>query len=57
MLFETYDPLKKKVFQILDSEGHVVNPSAEPTISKETLLKMYETMTLGRIAVIKALQF
>lgn len=57
MLFETYDPLKKKVFQILDSEGHVVNPSAEPTISKETLLKMYETMTLGRIADIKAIQF
>lgn len=57
MLFETYDPLKKKVFQILDSEGHVVNPSEEPTISKETLLKMYETMTLGRIADIKAIQF
>lgn len=57
MIFETYDPLKKKVFQILDSEGTVVNPSDEPKIPKDTLLKMYEIMTLGRIADIKAIQF
>ena len=57
MTFSDYDPLKKKVFQILDPEGVVVNPKAEPKIPKETLLKMYETMTLGRLADIKAIQF
>lgn len=57
MTFSDYDPLKKKVFQILDPEGVVVNPKEEPKIPKEILLKMYETMTLGRLADIKAIQF
>ncbi|MDY0346894.1 MAG: pyruvate dehydrogenase (acetyl-transferring) E1 component subunit alpha [Acholeplasma sp.] len=57
MTFSDYDPFKKKVFQILDPEGVVVNPKAEPNIPKDTLIKMYETMTLGRLADIKAIQF
>ena len=57
MTFSDYDPLKKKVFQILDLDGLVVNPKEEPKIPKETLIKMYETMTLGRLADIKAIQF
>ncbi|MBW4258549.1 pyruvate dehydrogenase (acetyl-transferring) E1 component subunit alpha [Methanobacterium sp. YSL] len=57
MTFDAYDPLKKQVFQILDIEGAVINPKDEPVISKEVLLKMYETMTLGRAADIKAIQF
>lgn len=57
MIFDHYNPLKKMVFQILDSEGLVINSKAEPSISKDVLLKMYQTMTLGRIADIKAIQF
>lgn len=57
MLFDVYDPLKKKMFQILDQEGIVVNKDNEPKIAKDVLLKMYQTMTLGRIADIKAVQF
>jgi len=57
MLFDQYNPLKKQVFQILDSEGFVINKSFEPSISKDVLLKMYHTMTLGRVADIKAIQF
>jgi pyruvate dehydrogenase E1 component alpha subunit len=57
MLFKKYDPLKKKQLQILDPKGKIVNPDLEPEIDKETLIKMYKTMTLGRIADIKALQY
>lgn len=57
MLFKTYDPLKKKVLQILDADGKVVNEKLEPKIPDETLLKMYKTALLGRVADIKALQF
>lgn len=57
MLFKDYDPLKKKMFQVLDPEGKIVNKELEPKIDDETLLKMYRTMSLARIADIKALQY
>ncbi len=57
MLFKDYDPLKKKQLSILDEKGKIVNKELEPNIDKETLLKMYKTMTLGRVADIKAMQY
>lgn len=57
MLIKNYDPLKKKQLQILDEKGKIVAPDLEPKLDKETLLKMYKTMALGRIADIKALQY
>ena len=57
MLFKDFDPLKGKRLEILDAEGNVTNTKLEPKIDKETLLKMYKTMTLGRVADIRALQY
>lgn len=57
MLFNDYDPLKKKRLQILDEKGEIVNSKLEPKIDKEVLLKMYHTMMLGRIADIKSIQY
>ncbi|MGB0175376.1 MAG: pyruvate dehydrogenase (acetyl-transferring) E1 component subunit alpha [Acholeplasmataceae bacterium] len=57
MLLKNYNPLKGKRLEILDAEGNVINDKLEPKIDKETLLKMYKTMTLGRVADIKALQY
>lgn len=57
MLFNDYDPLKKKMLTILDPKGKIVNPDLEPKISKKELIHMYQTMTLGRIADTKALQY
>lgn len=57
MLTKTYDPLKQKIFQVLDHEGKVVNEKHMPKIDDETLLKMYKTMLLGRVADTKALQY
>ncbi|BCR36757.1 pyruvate dehydrogenase (acetyl-transferring) E1 component subunit alpha [Mariniplasma anaerobium] len=57
MLFKDYDPLKKKRLSILDEKGKIVNKELEPDIDKKTLLNMYKTMALGRIADTKALQY
>ncbi len=57
MMISKYDPLKKERFQVLDAEGAVINPKEEPKIDQATLLKMYRTMMLARIADIKALQY
>ena len=57
MLFKDFDPLKGQTLQILDEKGKIVNEKLVPKIKKETLLKMYKTMVLGRIADEKALQF
>ncbi|QWB99723.1 pyruvate dehydrogenase (acetyl-transferring) E1 component subunit alpha [Mycoplasmatota bacterium] len=57
MLFEKFDPLKGEMLQILDQNGKIVNDKLVPKIKKDTLLKMYKTMVLGRIADDKAVQF
>ncbi len=57
MLVKDFDPLKKQMFQVLDETGKVVNPKYLPKIDKDTLLRMYKTMSLGRIADDKAIQF
>ncbi len=57
MLFDDYDPLKKKQLQILDDKGVIVTPKLEPKIAKDELIKMYKTMVLGRTADIKAVQY
>ncbi len=57
MLLKNYDPLQGKRLEILDAEGNVINKALEPKLDKEMLIKMYKTMTLGRVADIKALQY
>lgn len=57
MLFKNFDPQKKKRLTILDEKGKITNPELEPKIDKDTLLKMYKTMTLARVVDIKSLQY
>jgi pyruvate dehydrogenase E1 component alpha subunit len=57
MIISRHDPLKKERFQVLDDDGRVINPKDEPKIDDGTLLNMYRTMMLARIADIKALQY
>jgi pyruvate dehydrogenase E1 component alpha subunit len=57
MLYQDFDPLKKQMFQVLDETGKIVNPKLVPKIDDDTLLRMYRTMSLGRIADDKAIQF
>ena len=56
-LIERFDPLKQQQFQVLDATGKVVSKDDVPKIDDQTLLEMYRTMQLARIADIKALQY
>ncbi len=57
MILDSYDPLKQEMFNVIDDNGKVVNKDYEPDIDNETLINMYKTMQLARIADVKALQY
>lgn len=57
VLIKKYDPLKKEMLEILDKDGKIINPTLDPKLDKEILLKMYKTMTLGRVADLRAVQY
>lgn len=57
MLFDKFNPQKKKMFQILNEKNEFVNKEYEPKLSNETLIKMYEVMHLARLADNRAIQF
>ncbi|HHW79852.1 MAG TPA: pyruvate dehydrogenase (acetyl-transferring) E1 component subunit alpha [Acholeplasmataceae bacterium] len=57
VLIKGYDPLKGKMLEVLDVDGKVTNEKLDPKLDKETLLKMYKTMTLGRVADNRAVQY
>lgn len=57
MIFKKYDPLKGKMFQVLNEEAKVVTPDLDPKLDDETLLKMYKQAKLGRIADLRAVQY
>lgn len=57
VLIKGYDPLKQQILEVLDVEGKVINEKLDPKLEKETLLRMYETMTLGRVADNRAVQY
>jgi len=50
MLFENYNPLNKKMFQIMDENSNIINEDYMPNLTKEELLVMYENMIQGREA-------
>ncbi|MDD1743255.1 MAG: pyruvate dehydrogenase (acetyl-transferring) E1 component subunit alpha [Methanomassiliicoccales archaeon] len=49
MLVDDYDPLKGRMFQVLDKDGKV-DKKLEPAIDEKRLLQAYRTMVLTRIA-------
>ncbi len=54
MLTEEYDPLKRRMLQVLDENGKVVAPSLDPHLDPEVLRRAYSTMVLARAADEKA---
>jgi len=55
MLFNDFNPLEGKMFQILDADGNV-NKTYEPQIDGELLQRIYRIMILARIADDKAVK-
>ena len=57
MLFKNYNPLDKKMFQIMDENSNITNEEYMPDLNKEELLTMYENMIQTREADLKALMY
>jgi pyruvate dehydrogenase E1 component alpha subunit len=49
-MFKEYEPINKKIFQIIDNEGKVINKKFMPEIGSDELLKAYKDMLFARTA-------
>lgn len=56
-LIKGFDPLKKEILKVLDVDGNIVNEKFDPKLTKKQALEIYKTMTLGRVADIRAVQY
>ena len=50
MLFKEFDPTKDKVFQVMDSEGKIVNAKWKPKVTDEFVVECYRFMSFARLA-------
>lgn len=57
MLFKDFDPLKEQMLKVLGEDGQILNAKLDPKLDKETLLKMYRTFLLTRLADQRALNY
>ena len=57
MIFDEYKPIDNKLFQIIDNEGRLINPSYFPEISNDNLIKAYKSMLFARTADMMAVSF
>ena len=48
MLFKEYDPLKDKLFQVMDSQGNIIAPKWMPELSDEFVLECFKFMHFAR---------
>jgi len=56
-MFKTYDPLKDKMFQVMDDNGKVINPGVKPDIPDEEVLEAYKLMQFARTADLMTISF
>jgi len=49
-MFNEYDPIKKKMFQVMDNNGKIVNTKFKPDIEDKEVLKAYKDMLFARTA-------
>ena len=56
-MFNEYNPIDKKVFQVIDDKGKVVNKAMMPSISDEKLIKAYKYMLFARTADLQIVSY
>ncbi|MFA6924862.1 MAG: pyruvate dehydrogenase (acetyl-transferring) E1 component subunit alpha [Bacteroidales bacterium] len=49
-MFDEYNPLEEKIFQVIDNDGKIINEKWFPEIENERLLKAYKDMLFARTA-------
>jgi pyruvate dehydrogenase E1 component alpha subunit len=56
-MFEEYNPLNKKKFQVINNEGKIINEKYLPGISDNDLLKAYKDMLFARTADLMTISY
>ncbi len=56
-MFEEYNPLKEKIFRVIDNEGKVINKKWMPEITDKKLIKAYKDMLFARIADLQTVSY
>lgn len=56
-MFTEYSVLENKLFQIIDDNGKVVNPSYMPSLSDSEVLKVYKQMLFARTADLQTVSY
>ena len=56
-LFGTFNPLKFKMFQVMDNNGKIITPQWKPRISDIEVLKAYQFMLFARTADLMAVSY
>ena len=56
-MFKEYNPIDKKMFQIIDNDGTVINKNWFPEISDEQILKAYKDMLFARTADLQVVSY
>ena len=57
MIFQEYNPLEKKMLQIMDEEGNIIKPELMPDLGDEEIKQMYKLMIQTRETDKKALMY
>lgn len=56
-MFKEYNPLEKKMFQIMDNDGKIINKKWMPKIDDEKLVSIYKDMLFARLADLQIVSY
>lgn len=56
-MFEKYDPVKDKMFQVMDDDGKLIDAALKPSLSDEEIVAAYKLMQFARTADLMAVSF
>lgn len=56
-MFDEYNPIKEKIFQIIDNDGKVINKKYMPEITDKLILKAYKNMLFARTADLQTISY
>ncbi|MFP3860658.1 MAG: pyruvate dehydrogenase (acetyl-transferring) E1 component subunit alpha [Bacteroidales bacterium] len=56
-MFKEYDPLKNKLFSVMDNDGKIINEKYMPEITDEKVLQAYKDMLFARTADLMTVSF
>jgi pyruvate dehydrogenase E1 component alpha subunit len=56
-MFNEYNPLEKKMFQVMDNQGKVINKKWMPKIDDQKLVAIYKDMLFARLADLQIVSY